>query len=55
MREALERAELLYPGCALRIAAQQRLERFYAKLGFRTVSAPYEEDGIMHIEMLRPG
>jgi ElaA protein len=53
MREGLDRAELLYPGCALRIAAQQRLERFYAELGFRTDSAPYEEDGIMHVEMLR--
>jgi len=53
MREGLERAELLYPGRALRIAAQQRLERFYAELGFHTVSAPYEEDGIMHIEMAR--
>ena len=54
MREALARAALLYPGSTLRIAAQQRLERFYAELGFRAVSAPYEEDGIMHIEMLRP-
>lgn len=53
MREALGRAALLYPGQALRIGAQQRLERFYAELGFRTVSAPYLEDGIVHVEMLR--
>jgi ElaA protein len=54
MRQALERAALLYPGRAVRIAAQQRLERFYAELGFHTVSAPYVEDGITHVEMLRP-
>src|SRR5271169_1506637 len=53
MREGLERAARLYPGRALRIGAQQRLERFYAELGFRTDSAPYLEDGIAHVEMLR--
>ena len=53
MREGLARAAALYPGCEVRIGAQQRLERFYAELGFRTVSAPYDEDGIAHVEMLR--
>jgi ElaA protein len=52
MREAIGRAASLYPGRAVRIAAQQRLERFYVELGFRTVSAPYLEDGISHIEMV---
>ena len=52
MREGLTRAALLYPGSAIRIRAQQRLERFYAELGFRTVSAPYDEDGIAHVDML---
>jgi ElaA protein len=54
MREGLAQAAALYPGCAVRIGAQQRLERFYAELGFRSVSAPYSEDNIMHVEMLRP-
>ncbi|HEX8009549.1 MAG TPA: GNAT family N-acetyltransferase [Casimicrobiaceae bacterium] len=54
MREGLARSRLLYPGSAVRIAAQQRLERFYLELGFRTVSEPYAEDGIWHVEMLRP-
>jgi ElaA protein len=52
MREGLARAAQLYPGRALRIGAQQRLERFYAEFGFRTVSEPYQEDGIAHVEML---
>jgi ElaA protein len=54
MRRGLERCAELYPGFAVRIAAQQRLERFYAELGFRPVSAPYEEDGILHVDMVRP-
>lgn len=53
MAEALRRLEALAPGLDIKIAAQQRLERFYLDLGFRTVSAPYEEDGIMHVDMLR--
>jgi ElaA protein len=53
MREGLTQAAALYPGLPVRIGAQQRLERFYAELGFRTVSAPYSDDGIAHVEMLR--
>jgi ElaA protein len=47
-------AERLYPGHAIRIGAQAYLEAFYASFGFRTVSAPYDEDGILHVDMLRP-
>jgi ElaA protein len=54
VREALARAERLWPGRAIRIGAQQRLERFYQEFGFVTASAPYDEDGIMHVEMVRP-
>ena len=53
MAEALRRAEALWPGEPIRIGAQQRLERFYQSLGFVTASAPYDEDGIDHVEMLR--
>ena len=52
MIEGLARAASAYPGHAVRIAAQQRLEAFYASLGFRTVSLPFDEDGIPHVEML---
>ncbi len=31
--------------------AQQHLEGFYQKLGFETTSEPYDEDGILHIDM----
>ncbi len=53
MAEALRRVEGLAPGQTIKIAAQRRLEKFYWELGFRTVSAPYEEDGIIHVDMLR--
>ncbi len=54
MIEGLARAALAYPGHAVRIAAQERLATFYASLGFRTVSPPFDEDGIAHVEMLWP-
>lgn len=53
MAEALRRVENLAPGQAIKIAAQRRLEKFYLEFGFRTVSEPYEEDGITHVDMLR--
>jgi ElaA protein len=47
-------ATRLHPGHAIRIGAQAHLEAFYGSFGFVTVSAPYDEDGIMHIDMLMP-
>ncbi len=41
-----------WPGQGIRISAQARLERFYAGFGFQTVSEPYLEDDIPHLEML---
>ncbi len=38
----------------IRISAQKHLEDFYAEFGFECASEPYLEDGIPHIEMLRP-
>jgi ElaA protein len=52
MLEGLARTGGIYPGVPVRIAAQYRLETFYASLGFRTVSSIFEEDGIPHVEML---
>ncbi|MDP9205701.1 MAG: GNAT family N-acetyltransferase [Gemmatimonadota bacterium] len=53
MAEALRRLDGLAPGRTVKIAAQRRLEKFYLDLGFKTVSSPYEEDGIIHVDMLR--
>lgn len=53
LRVGIGHAERLYPGHRIRIGAQQYLEAFYASFGFETISAPYDEDGIMHVDMLR--
>jgi ElaA protein len=52
MREGIARTRHAWPGRAIRIAAQQRLEAFYESFDFRAVSAPYDEDGILHVDML---
>jgi ElaA protein len=49
----IEHACRQHPGHRIRIGAQAYLERFYQSFGFETVSAPYDEDGILHIDMLR--
>ncbi len=53
MREAVRHCEALWPGAGIKISAQQHLEAFYQDSGFLTVSDPYDEDGIPHVEMLR--
>jgi len=53
LAEGIACAERLHPGHRIRIGAQQYLEKFYQGFGFETVSAPYDEDGILHIDMLR--
>ena len=52
MAEGLARTRLAWPGRPIRITAQQRLEPFYAALGFSATSEPYDEDGIAHLDML---
>lgn len=52
MTEAIQRSQHLYPNMPIRIGAQLYLERFYNAFGFVRCSAPYDEDGIPHIQML---
>lgn len=53
MRQAIAECERLWPGQAVDINAQLYLQGFYASLGFVVRSAPYDEDGIQHIDMTR--
>jgi ElaA protein len=53
LAEGIGRAVRQHPGHDIRIGAQAHLERFYQSFGFETVSAPYDEDGIEHVDMLR--
>ena len=41
-----------WPAVDIRIHAQAHLEKFYNELGFATDSAPYQLDGIPHLEMV---
>jgi ElaA protein len=54
MQAGIDRAEDLVPGCEIHMSAQAHLEGFYGSLGFRTVTDVYVEDGIDHIDMVRP-
>ncbi len=54
MAEALRRLDELAPGAPVRIGAQKYLERFYAAFGFARAGDDYLEDGIVHLEMVRP-
>ena len=52
MREGLAGCAQHWPGRAVRISAQARLQRFYTELGFAAIGDEYLEDEIPHIEML---
>lgn len=52
MQKAISETQINYPGGAIKIGAQERLEKFYRSLGFETISDIYIEDDIPHIEML---
>ncbi len=54
MTESISRLEALYGRTPIRIGAQLYLQKFYTSLGFMQSSEVYDEDGIDHIEMLRP-
>ncbi|HMN76583.1 MAG TPA: GNAT family N-acetyltransferase [Burkholderiaceae bacterium] len=53
VRRVIAHCAQAFPGMAIRISAQERLERFYADSGFGAIGSPYQEDGIPHLEMLR--
>lgn len=53
MREAVRQVHALWGAQPIRIGAQAHLEGFYRQHGFEPEGAPYDEDGIPHIEMLR--
>ena len=53
LTEALARMESEWGGQVIRIAAQLYLQKFYEGFGFVACSAPFDEDGIPHIDMLR--
>ena len=53
-RELMQRALALCGSGPVELGAQAHLEAFYASLGFARSSDVYDEDGIPHVDMLRP-
>ena len=51
---SIEACERVFGAQPIRIGAQSHLQRFYGSFGFAPCSAEYVEDGIPHIDMLRP-
>ena len=54
LAEALIRMQAQWGTQPVRIAAQLYLQKFYTGFGFVACSQPFDEDGIPHIDMLRP-
>lgn len=50
--KAIEIAGRTWPGVKIEIGAQEYLTAFYKSHGFRSVSDPYLEDNIPHIDMV---
>jgi ElaA protein len=53
-QEALQECRRLYPRQEIKIQAQEYLETFYQSFGFTTISKPYLDFGISHVDMLLP-
>jgi len=51
---AIENCTRLYGKKPIKIGAQLYLKAFYESFGFEQVSEIYDEDGIDHIDMIRP-
>ncbi|MGC4365703.1 GNAT family N-acetyltransferase [Hydrogenophaga sp. R2] len=54
MAQAVQTLTSLWGRQPIRIGAQAHLQGFYRRHGFETASPVYDEDGIDHVEMLRP-
>ena len=54
MHEAITQCRLLYGEQTIQIGAQLYLKHFYEGFGFKQISDIYDEDGIPHIEMIKP-
>ncbi len=51
--EALARCRQDHPDRAITLSAQAYLARFYETVGFRVTSAPYDDYGVSHVDMVR--
>ena len=54
IQKSLDSVQSLWGAQPVRIGAQAHLKPLYSRHGFADVGLPYVEDGIDHLEMLRP-
>ena len=54
MEKSIEEVVRLYGKTPIKLGAQLYLKKFYESLGFMQSGDIYDEDGIDHIEMIRP-
>lgn len=54
MQKSIEQLYELFSPQPIHIGAQLYLKKFYESFGFKEIGAVYLEDGIEHIEMIRP-
>ena len=54
MQEALARCRRDHPDCIVTLTGQTYLAPFYESLGFITTSAPYDDYGLSHVDMILP-
>ena len=52
MKDALARCRRDYPGCTVTLTGQTYLAPFYESLGFVVSSAPYDDYGLSHVDMV---
>ena len=52
MTAGIRKANELYANCSIYISAQKHLIPFYSELGFVPRGEPYDEDGILHVDMI---
>jgi len=51
MNKAIEETCNIFNSTQIKISAQTYLLNFYSNLNFTIISEPYDEDGIMHVDM----
>lgn len=54
MEKSIQQLYQIFGVQPIKIGAQAYLYQFYTALGFQDLNKPYMEDGIPHLEMLRP-
>jgi len=52
MDAAIATARKAFPNDPLMVQAQQYLEKFYQSFGFQTINQPYDDAGIIHVDMV---